>query len=118
MDEKHQEVARKAFPILIELAKARKTITYGELADKLGISPHEYPMPQMLGSIVTTLTQFGEEWNEEFPHLTVLVVKVVDDIIENMSEADKANVVNTPEVSDLIQFHYGWGTAIRNDYNL
>ena len=34
-----------------------------------------------------------------------------------MSEADKANVVNMPE-SDLIQFHYGWGPAIRKDYNL
>ena len=45
------------------------------------------------------------------------VAEVVADIIENMSEADKAKVVNTPE-NDLIQFHHGWGTGIRKDYNL
>ena len=45
------------------------------------------------------------------------VAGVVADIIEKMSEAEKATVANTPE-DDLIQFHYGWGTAIRNDYNL
>ena len=45
------------------------------------------------------------------------VTEVVADIIENMSEAEKATVANTPE-NDLIQFHHGWGTAIRNDYNL
>ena len=45
------------------------------------------------------------------------VAEVVADIIEDMSEADKATVVNTPE-NDLIQFHYGLGTAIRKDYNL
>ena len=50
-------------------------------------------------------------------HNRTAVAEVVADIIEKMSEADKANVVNTPE-DDLIQFHYGWGTAIRNDYNL
>ena len=43
--------------------------------------------------------------------------EVVADIIEKMSEAEKATVVNTPE-ADLIQFHHGWGTAIRKDYNL
>ena len=45
------------------------------------------------------------------------VAEVVEDIIENMSEADKANVANTPE-DDLIMFHHGWGTGIRNHYNL
>ena len=43
--------------------------------------------------------------------------EIVADIIESMSEADKANVVNTKE-EDLIQFHHGWGTGIRNYYNL
>ena len=45
------------------------------------------------------------------------VAEVVADIIENMSESEKAQVVNTPENS-LINFHHGWGTSIRNDYNL
>ena len=43
--------------------------------------------------------------------------EIVEDIIKDMSEADKANVVNTVE-EDLIQFHHGWGTAIRDHYNL
>lgn len=43
--------------------------------------------------------------------------EIVEDIIKDMSEADKATVVNTAE-EDLIQFHHGWGTAIRNRYHL
>ena len=50
-------------------------------------------------------------------HNLTTLTEVVADIIENMSEADKATVVNTPE-ADLSQFHHGLGTAIRNDYNL
>ena len=45
------------------------------------------------------------------------IAEVVEDIIANMSEADKANVINTAE-DDLIMFHHGWGTGIRNHYNL
>ena len=50
-------------------------------------------------------------------HNLTTVAEVVADIIENMSTADKAKVVNTPEET-LIQFHLGLGTAIRKDYNL
>ena len=74
-DEEHQIVARKALPILIELAKARKRITYGDLARKLEIEAYGYPMSQMLGSIVTTLDALGEQWEEKLPRLTTLVVK-------------------------------------------
>ena len=45
------------------------------------------------------------------------VAEVVADIIENMSEADKANIVDTPE-DDLFQFHLEWGAGIRNHYHL
>ena len=67
-------VAREALPILIEKAKAGETIYYSDLAGKLEISAFEYPMPQMLGSIVTTLCELGEEWQEDVPYLTALVV--------------------------------------------
>ena len=73
-EKEHQVVARKALPILIERAKARKPITYGDLGRKLEIDPHGNPMSTMLGSIVTTLAQLGKQWNEELPHLTALVV--------------------------------------------
>ena len=43
--------------------------------------------------------------------------EVVADIIENMSEAEKSKVANTPEET-LIQFYLSLGTAIRKDYNL
>ena len=37
-----------------------------------------------------------------------IVIEVVADTIENMSEAEKATVANTPE-DDLTLFHHGWG---------
>ena len=43
--------------------------------------------------------------------------KIIEDIIENMGEADKANVIETSE-DDLIRFHHGWGAGIRNHLNL
>ena len=55
--------------------------------------------------------------NKEVITILTTVTDVADDIIENMSEADKANVVNTSE-DDLVLFHHGWGTGIRNHYNL
>lgn len=45
------------------------------------------------------------------------IAAVVADIIANMRETDKENVINTPE-EDLILFHHGWGTRIRNRYDL
>ena len=50
-------------------------------------------------------------------HTLTTLPEVVADIIEKMSEADKATVINTPEET-LIQFYLSWGTAIRKDYNL
>ena len=45
------------------------------------------------------------------------IEEVVVDIIENMSETEKTEVINTSE-KDLIQFHLGWGRHIRNHYGL
>ena len=74
-DELHQEIAREALPLLIEKAKAHETINYGNLAYKFEISPYGAPMSPMLGSIVTTLYELGQEWQEDIPHITALVVK-------------------------------------------
>lgn len=43
--------------------------------------------------------------------------EVVKDIIENMSEEDKANVRNTSK-DELFLFSDGWGTYIRNYYQM
>ena len=45
------------------------------------------------------------------------VAEVVADIIANMTDGHKELVVRMPE-NGLIIFHHGWGTRIRNDYNL
>jgi len=73
-DEEHQEIAREVLPLLIEKAKAGATINYGDLAYRLEIDPYGYPMSQMLGSIVTTLYELGQKWQENIPHITALVV--------------------------------------------
>lgn len=41
----------------------------------------------------------------------------VKDILSKMSEKDKEFVRNT-NLGDLIKFHHGWGTGIRNYYGL
>lgn len=74
-DEEHQELAREALPLLIEKAKAHETIRYGDLAGKLKISRYGYPMSQMLGSIMTTLYELDQKWQDGIPHLTTLVVR-------------------------------------------
>ena len=47
----------------------------------------------------------------------IKLTEIVADVIKNMSEADKATVIDTAE-DDLIQFHNSWGMGIRNGYNL
>lgn len=42
---------------------------------------------------------------------------VVQDILSSMPEKDKENIMNTAG-EDLIKFHHGWGTGIRNYYGL
>ena len=74
-DEEHQELAREAFPLLIEKAKTRDTIRYGDLAREFGIPSNGYPMSQMLGSIMTTLYELDQKWQDGIPHLTTLVVR-------------------------------------------
>jgi hypothetical protein len=45
------------------------------------------------------------------------VEAAVADILSVMSDEDKAEVRGTQK-EDLIMFHHGWGTGIRNDYGL
>jgi len=45
------------------------------------------------------------------------VAGVVKDILSGMSDKDKELVMSTKK-EDLIQFHHGWGTGIRNHYGL
>ena len=45
------------------------------------------------------------------------VEATVDDIISKLSEKNK-ETVRTTRREDLIKFHHGWGTGIRNHYGL
>ena len=72
-DEEHQKVARET----IKKAKACETINYSTLAHQLDISPFGYPMPEMLGSIVTTLCELGEKWQEDIPRISVQGVRAL-----------------------------------------
>ena len=45
------------------------------------------------------------------------VQDTVKDILSGMSEKDK-ELVRKTKSGDLIMFHHGWGTAIRNYYGL
>ena len=47
----------------------------------------------------------------------VTVDATVADILAGMSEGDKETLRNT-KYDDLILFHHGWGTGIRNYYGL
>lgn len=47
----------------------------------------------------------------------ITVNATVDDIISKLSEKDKKSVVTTKK-ENLIRFHHGWGTHIRNEYGL
>lgn len=122
-DDEHQVLAREALPILIEQASARQTITYGKLADKLKIPAYAYPMAQMLGSIVTTLYELSQKWQEEIPHITALVVRsstgypsfppdmsneVFDAEFERIYNYQKWNAVQQTLLSDFspkLEFH-------------
>ncbi len=45
------------------------------------------------------------------------VEEAVDRLLSSMSEKDKQSFKNTPE-KDLIMFHFGLGTHIRNEFGL
>lgn len=49
--------------------------------------------------------------------LPLTVEQAVEEIISDMSEEDKEKVKDTP-FSDLILYHHGWGTGIRNSFGL
>ncbi|OLP20086.1 hypothetical protein BST81_02280 [Leptolyngbya sp. 'hensonii'] len=43
--------------------------------------------------------------------------EAVESIMAELSQEDKITVRNTPR-EDLIRFHHGWGTGIRNSFGL
>ena len=95
-DDKRQIAARQAFPILIQLATdpTRPIITYGELADEIGmqyipdklrdLKPFKALWMRLpLGCIWQTLFEYQQESNMEIctiPYLTTIVVNKGTDV--------------------------------------
>ena len=69
--------------------------------------------------VLSAATQaFAQEEPELGPdHWPTSVQAAVADIVKSLSDEDKATLRKTRK-SDLIQFHHGWGTGIRNHYGL
>lgn len=72
-DKLYQERARRAFPILVRQAEARKTIYYSDLAEELGM-PNPRNLNYVLGSIGQTLQQLSDELNNEIPPIQCIVI--------------------------------------------
>lgn len=79
----YQERARKVLPILVQQAKAGRQrakagekISYGDLAEELGL--HWRTLNYPLGSIGKTLQELGKSWEEEIPPIECLVVNKKD----------------------------------------
>lgn len=68
----YQKRARRALPLLVRQAKAEQPITYGGLAEELGISnPRTLNYP--LGAIGNALLALSREWGVEVPPIQALV---------------------------------------------
>lgn len=69
----YQKRARKAFPILIELSRSGKTITYAALARRLRMASARN-LNYVLGSIGASLSVLSAQWKELIPPIEALVI--------------------------------------------
>ena len=72
-DKQYQERARRALPILVRQAMARRTMFYSELATELGISnPRTLNYP--LGAVGNAMLDLAKTWGRPVPPIQALVV--------------------------------------------
>lgn len=103
-----QKRARSALPILIQTAKSRRTITYGELGERINVPPpyhHHQNMGDPLGCIWITLYELQGAWEEQghlvdIPRLTWIVVSKEKGLPTGISrpdfEAEREKIFNFP----------------------
>lgn len=72
-DALYQRRGRLALPILIRQAIAAQTLTYGELGAELDM-PNPRNLNFVLGSVARALVDLSEDWGEQIPRLTTLIV--------------------------------------------
>jgi len=68
-----QRRARQALPLLVAQAKARNTITYGQLALEMNM-PNPRNLNKVLGAVGTELKNLSVVWKEKIPPLNCLVI--------------------------------------------
>lgn len=74
---KFQKRAREALPLLVAQAKARNTITYGQLALEMGM-PNPRNLNMVLGALGTELKNLSQKWGKEIPPLNCIVINKHD----------------------------------------
>jgi hypothetical protein len=72
------------------------------------------PFHSQAQTLVTNSAQSYEKQNKPWPKT---VKEAVAQLLSEMSDKDKETIRNTKK-EDLIKFHHGWGTGIRNDLGL
>ena len=86
-----QRWARDALPILVERAQERRTITFSELTNELGLPVIGYArkMSDVCRHIIKTLAQLEkqDDWEGEIPHITSIVLKTNGKCSPNMCKA-------------------------------
>ena len=85
---KTQRWARQALRILVQRAQERRTITFSELTNELGLPARGYArkMSDVCRHIIKTLAQLErqDDWEGEIPHITSIVLKTNGECSPNM----------------------------------
>lgn len=88
---KTQRWARTVLRILVQRAKERRTITFKELTNELGLPVEGYArkMSDVCRHIIKTLAQLErqDDWEGEIPHITSIVLKTNGKCSPNMCKA-------------------------------
>ena len=86
-----QRWARDALLILVQRAQERRTITFSELTNALGLQVIGYArkMSDVCKHIIKTLAQLErqDDWEGEIPHITSIVLKTNGKCSPNMCKA-------------------------------
>lgn len=105
-DTKTQVWARRALPILVQRAQDRRTITFKELREALGLPGVGYYnllMRHVCRHIQTTLAQLERrnDWEGEIPHITSIVMKTNGECSPNMCAALTGDSQIQPSATQL-----------------
>ena len=102
-DLKTQNWAREAFPILVDRAQNRDTITFKELAEHFGIRAYMI-FGYMCGLISTTLYELEKEWGKgHIPRITNLVIRSDDNASKYVSNALTGDKNTPPDKNKYIE---------------